>query len=199
MHSFHRIIPVVAVLCIAGVFSGCVKAPDAELAAAKAAVKAAQDVEADKYMPNNFQNLQKALSSAEAEVEIQKSNFFLSRNYSKAKQYLRNTTDLAKQIAAEAPGAKAELITRVKENLAAAQKLAKETRGDIKKVPRSKGRKVIAQMKTDLDAAEVALAQAAELYNAGNYLGARDKLADGQKLLKGIFDKLSTDGTEGLM
>jgi len=200
MRSFHRLIPVVvAVACMLGFFSGCAKAPDQELAAAKAAIKAAQDVEADKYMPNNFLNIQKALASAEAEIEIQKSNFVLSRNYGKAKVALQNTTDLATQITAEAPGAKADMIAQVKENLASAQEMAKETRVDIKKAPRSKIKQARAQMVTDLDAAEIALAQAAEQFEAGNILGARDKLADGQKLLKGIFDKLSTSGTDGLM
>ena len=200
MRSFYRLIPVVvAVACMSGFFSGCVKAPDQELAAAKAAIKAAQDVEADKYMPNNFLNIQNALASAEAEIKLQNSNFVLSRNYGKAKQYLRNTTELATQITAEAPGAKADLISQVKENLTSAQEMTKETRVDIRKAPRSKGKQVLAQMRTDLDAAEIALAQAAEEFEAGNFLGARDKLSDGQKLLKGIFDKLSTDGTEGLM
>ncbi len=200
MRSFHRLISVaVAGACILGFFSGCAKAPDQELAAAKAAIKAAQDVEADKYMPNNFQNIQNALSSAEAEIELQNSVFVLSRNYGKAKQLLKNATDLATQITAEAPGAKTDMIAQVEEGLTSAQEMAKETRVDIKKAPRSKGKQVLAQMRTDLDAAEIALAQAAEEFAAGNILDARKKLADAQKLLKRIFDQLSTGGTDGLM
>lgn len=200
MRSFLRLISVVvAGACISGLFSGCVKAPDQELAAAKAAIKAAQDVEADKYMPNNFQNVQNALSSAEAEIQIAKSKFILSRNYGRAKVLLENTTNLATQMTAEAPGAKADLIETIKERLASAQEMAKETHGDIKKVRRSKGKEVIAQMKTDLDAAEVALEQAVTAYDAKDYLGAKKKLGEGQKLLKKIFDALSTSGTDGLM
>ena len=89
--------------------------PDQELTAAKAAIKAAQDVEADKYMPNNFLNVQNALSSAEAEIQIAKSKFILSRNYGRAKVLLENTTNLATQMTAEAPGAKADLIETIKE------------------------------------------------------------------------------------
>ena len=200
MRSFHRLITVaVTGACILGFFSGCAKAPDEELAAAKATIKAAQDAEADKYMPNSFQSLQEALVSAEAEITLQNSAFVLSRNYAKAKQLLQNTKDLAAQITAEAPGAKADIIAQVEEGLASAQEQAKETRVDIRRARRSKSKQVLAQMSADLNAAESAIAQAAADFAAGNILEARDKFSDAQKLLKKIFDQLSTDGTDGLM
>lgn len=200
MRSFRRLITVaVTGACILGFFSGCAKAPDQELATTKAAIKAAQDAEADKYMPNSFKNLQKALVSAEVEIKMQNSAFVLSRNYAKAKQLLQNTTNFAKQITAEAPGAKADIKAQVEEGLASAQEAAKETRVDIRKARRSKSKQVLAQMAADLDAAESAIAQAAADFAAGNILEARDKFSDAQKLLKKIFDQLSTDGTDGLM
>ncbi len=200
MCSFRRLITVaVAGACILGFFSGCAKAPDEELATTKAAIKAAQDAEADKYMPNSFQNLQKSLVSAEVEIKMQNSAFVLSRNYAKAKQLLQNTKDLATQITAEAPGAKADMKAQVEEGLASAQEAAKETRVDIRKARRSKSKQVLAQMAADLDAAESALAQATADFAAGNILDAREKFTDAQKLLKNIFDQLSTDGTDGLM
>ncbi len=200
MRSFYRLIPVVvAGACILGFFSGCAKAPDQELAAAKAAIKAAQDAEADKYMPNNFQNIQKALVSAEAEIELQNNAFILSRKYGKAKQLLKNATDLSTQITAEVPGAKADMKAQVEEGLSSAQEMAKETRVDIKKAPRSKGKQVLAQMAVDLKAAESALTQATADFAAGGILDARKNLSNAQKLLKKIFDQLSTGGTDGLM
>ena len=200
MRSFRCIITVaVTGACILGFFSGCAKAPDQELAAAKTAIKAAQDAEADKYLPNSFKNLQEALVSAEVEIKLQNSTFVLSRHYEKAKQLLRNATDLATQITADAPGTKADIKAQVEEGLTSAQEMAKETRVDIKKAARSKGKQVFAQMTADLDAADGAIAQAAADLAAGNILGAREKFAHAQKLLKKIFDQLSTDGTDGLM
>lgn len=200
MRSFHRLIPAaVAGACILGFLSGCAKAPDQELAAAKAAIKAAQDAEADKYMPNNFKNIQKALASAEAEIELQNNTSVVSRNYAKAKQLLKNATDLATQITLEAPGAKSDTRAQVEEGLTAAQRMAKETRVDIRKAPRSKGKQVLAQMAADLDAADSALAQAAVDFAAGNTLDAQKNLVDAQKLLKKLFNQLSTSGTDGLM
>jgi hypothetical protein len=200
MRSFHRLILVaVAGVCIVGFLSGCSKAPDQELAAAKAAIKAAQDAEVDKYMPVNFQNIQKALASAEAEIELQKSSFILSRSYTKAKQFLKNVTDLATQVTAEIPQAKADMKAQIEENLASAQQVAKELRNDIKKAPRSKGKEVLAQMAANLDAAEIARDQAATEFAAGNILDARKKLGEAQKLLKKVNDGLSSSGTDGLM
>lgn len=200
MHSIRSLITVaVTGVFIIGSFSGCAKQPEEELATAQAAIKAARDAEADKYMPNSFNNLQKAMETAEVEIRVQNSAFILSRNYTKAKQFLQNTRDLANQITADAPGAKAETKAQIEEGLASAQKLAKETRVDIRKAPRSKGKQLLAQMAADLDVAENELAQANTEFSAGNILSAREKLSKAQKLLKKIFDQLSTGGTDGLM
>jgi hypothetical protein len=200
MRSSYRLMPVViAATSILGVLSGCAKAPDEELAAAKAAVEAAQEVEADKYMPNNFQNVQKALASAEAEIALQEKAFVLSRKYGKAKRLLNNATTLATQMKDEVPAAKADMKARVEANLAAAQEIAEETRVDIRKAPRSKGKDVLAQMRVDIDAADGAIAQAAADLAAGDILGAAQKLGNAQRLMKKIADGLSTGGTDGLM
>lgn len=197
MHSLRRLIPVaVTGACILGLFSGCAKVPDQEIAVAKAAIKAAQDAEADKYMPNNFQNVQKAMASAEGEIQVQNITFVFSRNYTKAKKLLKNTTDLATQMAAEAPKAKADLKAQVEENLTSAQKIAKELHSDIKKAPRSTGKQVLAQMTVDLDVSESALAQASEALAGGNLLDARKRLADAQKLLAKIIDQLKPKDTD---
>jgi hypothetical protein len=200
MRFSYRLLPaVIAGTCILGSFSGCAKAPNEELAAAKAAMKAAQVAEADKYMPNNFQNAQQALATAEAEIVLQNNTFALSRTYKKAKQLLNNATGLATQMKDQTPGIKAEMTAQVAQNLAALQKMAKETRVDIKKAPRSKGKDILAQMNGNLSAADSAIEQAGADFAGGNIVGASQKLANASKLLKKISDKLSTGGTEGLM
>jgi hypothetical protein len=91
----YRIITLSCIIC--GLLSGCAKAPDKELAEAKAAIKAAMDVEADKYMAKNFQNVLKGLEAAEAEIAKQKNSFFLSRNYTSATQLLKKPQFLPKR------------------------------------------------------------------------------------------------------
>jgi hypothetical protein len=197
--SFRLMAALVAGMCIAGSLCGCAKAPDQELAAARAAVKAAQDAEADKYMPNNFQNVKEALATAEAELELQSKAFAMSRSYNKAKGLLTNVTTLAAQINAEVAGAKAEMKTQVETNLAALKKMAKETAVDIKKAPKSKGKAVLTKMSADLSAAQNAIGQAESDYSGGNIPGASQKLGNAQRLLKKISDQLSTGGADGLM
>jgi len=191
--SRHHLTLILAGTCILYLFSGCAKAPDQELAAAKAAFKAAQDAEADKYMVNNFQNVKKALEAAEAEITLQNGKF-IGRNYAKAKQYIKSATDLATEITAEAPKAKEAMISQIKENLQLSKNMLKETAKEIKAASRSKGKKIIAEMKANLSAAESAAVQAAADFDAGNIQSASEKLGQVQRLIKKITDNLSSSG-----
>ena len=143
----NRISLIIAVSCVAYLFSGCAKAPDEELAKAKAAIKAAQDVEADKYMAKNFQNLQKALETAESEIANQQKRFILTRKYKRVTEMLEKTAQLATEITNEAPKVKAEMVTQVKENLGLTEGMLKETANDIKKAKRKQDKSVIEQLK----------------------------------------------------
>jgi hypothetical protein len=201
MRTLHSCISVTVVCAfLLGILSGCAKAPDQEYAAAKAAMKAAQDVEADIYMPNNFSNVQKAFQTAEDELVLQNSKFALSRNYKRTIALLNNVTTLASELTNDAPGKKEEIKTEVEKGLASVKKMAEETRVDIKKAPRRTfDKKAKAKMTEDLNAAESALAQASSEFESGKIMEARQKLGEAQKLLKKIFDKLSTGGTKSLM
>ncbi|MBD3390470.1 MAG: DUF4398 domain-containing protein [Chitinivibrionales bacterium] len=200
MRPLNHLIPVVlAGTCILGLLSGCAKAPVEELARAKAAIQAAQEAEADKYMPNNFDNVQKALSAADAEIAVQNEKFALSRDYRKAKRLLSNTTELATQMKVDAPEAKVAMTEQVEANLSAAREIAEETAVDIKKAPRSKGRDVLAQMRVDLDEANSAIDKAAGDFDAGDIPAAARELEKARRLFKKISDRLSTGGTDGLM
>jgi hypothetical protein len=194
----HQVILLFAAMWVLFSLSGCAKAPDEELAAAKAAVKAAQDAGADKFMANNFRNVQKALEAAEAELALQNSAFILSRNYTRTKQFLKNATDLANEIKNEAPAAKEAMTNQVRENLELAKGMIKEAAADIKRASRSKEKKVIAKMKEDLSAAESALTRADAEFQAGNVLGASENLGNVQRIVKKITDNLSSS-SESLM
>jgi hypothetical protein len=190
---------VAAGACVVLFFTGCAKPPDQQLVAAKAAFTAARDAEADKYMANNFSNLKKAMEAAEEEVAAQQGKSGLSQNYSKAKVLLSGVIELGNKIAAEAPQAKVEMKKEIEQGLAASQEKAKELRKDIKRAPKSKGKKALTEMASDLDKADQALLAAQAALAAGNIIDAGGKLSDAQGLLKKINDKLSTDGLDGLM
>jgi len=197
MRRIHRLATTAALAgCIFVAVTGCSKAPDAELAAAKAAAQAARDVEADKYMPKNFQNVEKALAAAQEELAKQSKVFIMNRKYKRARILLTNVTQLATQITADAPGAKADLKTQVGEGLTSVQQMSKETRDYVKKAVRTKGKDAVKQMLADLDTADSALARASAEFAAGKIPDAWQNLGSAQELLRNIFSQFKTEGAE---
>ncbi len=188
---------IIAGTCVVYLFSGCAKAPDAELAAAKAALKAAQDAEADKYMAKNFQNIQKVVEEAEKEINKQKASFILTRKYTRVTKLLTNATTIAKEITGEAPKAKENIVAQVKENLTLSKSMLAETAEDIKKASRSKDKKkLVPDLKAVLSSADSTAARAAAEYEAGDVLKASESLANVQTLIKQITDQLNVKPEE---
>lgn len=182
---------IVAGICVAFLFCGCQKAPDAELAEAKAALKAAQDVEADKYMSKNFQNVQRVIEEAEKEIAKQKSVFILTRKYTRVTKLLKNATDIAKEITADAPKAKENIVAQVKENLTLAKSMLKETEDDLKKASKLKDKKkMVPELRIDLSAADSIAARAAVEFESGDVLKAAESLDNFQAQIKKITDQL---------
>ncbi|HEX2959552.1 MAG TPA: hypothetical protein VHO70_22140 [Chitinispirillaceae bacterium] len=181
---------IIAGTCILSSLSGCSKKPDAELAAAKAALQAAKDAGAEIYMSKNYQNIQKALENAELEIAKQDSKFVLSRKYKRATELLTKTASLANEIAGEAPKIKEAAISQVKENLGLVDGMLKETANDIKKCARQKDKAVIEELKADLANAEAAAARASSEFNGGDAIKASESLNEVQALIKKITDTL---------
>lgn len=182
---------IIAGTCVAYLFCGCAKAPDAELAEAKAALKAAQDVEADKYMTKNFENVQKVVEEAEKEVAKQKSSFFLTRKYTRVTKLLKSATEIAKEITVDAPKAKETIVGQVKENLALSKSMLIETENDLKKASKLKSKKsLVPDLKIELKAADSIATVAAAEFEAGDMLKASKTLDDFQASIKRITDQL---------
>ncbi|MBD3346160.1 MAG: DUF4398 domain-containing protein [Chitinivibrionales bacterium] len=191
----HKVIGLmsVAVVCMTGIFTGCAQAPEEELASAKAAFQAAEEAEAEKYLPNNYQNVQKALQAVETEISLQKKKFFLARSFARADAMLENVSVLAEDLKNEAPKAKVELKAQVEAGLTSAEGMIKDTRAAVKRAPRSLGRKAVVQMAADVDTAESAITVGMASLNGGDILGARENLAKAQSLLKNVFGQLKPD------
>jgi hypothetical protein len=181
---------IIAGTCVLSFLSGCAKAPDAELAAARAAFKAAQDAGAEKYMSKSFQNLQKAMETTEMEIAKQKGKFILQQKYKRSKDLLEKTTKLANELKDEAPKIKEQTEAQIKENLSLVKGILAETANDIKKASRSKDKSVIAELKVDLINADSAAARASANFAAGDALKASDDLGDVQLYIKKITDAL---------
>lgn len=200
MHFFNsRTNLIIAGTCFVYLFSGCSKEPTTELNAAKAAIKAAQDVEADKYMAKNFQNLNNALAKAEEEIAVQKKSFFLTRKYKRITEMLKKTEELATEITKEAPKKKEEILTQVKENLGLVKGMLRETADDIKKSARKQDKAVIEELKGYLSEADSAAALANANFKAGEVLKASENLETVQMLINKITGTLKPKSEEEQM
>lgn len=183
---------IIAGTSILYLFSGCAKAPDAELATAKAALSAALNAEADKYMAKNFQNVQRVIDEADKEIAKQKSAFFLTRKYTRVTKLLKNATTVATEIANEAPKAKENIVGQTKENLTLAKSMLAETAADIKKFSKKKDKKsLIPELNATLSKADSVAASATAEFEAGDILKASESLANVQALIKSITDQLN--------
>lgn len=200
MRSIHlRMSAVAGVVCLAGIFAGCAKAPVQELADAKAALQAAQAAEADKYLAERYDQAAKALEAAESEINKQNAAFILSRKYSGATQLLNTTMTIAAELKSGAAGAKETMKAEVEAALPSAQSTIADLRKDVKKVPKSKGKESIAAMEADLTTADNALVQAAAEITAGNYVGAKQQIDKANAKLRKVSEQLSVGGAGGLM
>jgi hypothetical protein len=182
---------------MAVLYSGCAKAPEAEVASTKTAIEAAKTVEADKYLAARYANAVKAFEAAQAEIDTQNTEFVLTRNYAEAKRLLDIATTLATALQADVAGAKEQMKVDVTASIEAAKAAIEESRGDMKKARRPK--KVVAEMKENLEAAGALLVEAADEIEAGNVVGGRDKVGQANKKLKKVADRLATAGGGGLM
>jgi|GEM_PF-1322761 len=193
LNIWNRTVAFSCIVC--GLLSGCAKSPDKELAETKAAIQAAIDAEADKYMAKNFQNVQKGLEAAEAEIAKQKNSFFLSRKYTIATQLLKKTAVLAKDLSIEAPRAKQNMAETVRNNLSLSDELIKITSNNIKKSSAFKNKYLIAALKADLKAAEEATDIAEATLKAGDILTASNNMSRFQELITQITEKISSNST----
>lgn len=182
-HKAKLLIAGIGIVCF---FTGCTKAPDAELAAAKTAIQAAKDAEADVYMSNNFSNLGKAMEMVETEIARQQTKFPMMRKYKNVTTMLKKTTSLANELADEAPKIKAQMQTQMKENLGLVDGMLKATEKDIRRLGRKQGKAVVEELKGYLAEADSAAARAKTEFGGGNVMGAKDKLAEVQGLINKI-------------
>lgn len=172
--------------------SGCAKAPQQAVDAANAALAAAKQAEADRYLADEFKAAQDSLNAALTEIETQNSKFALTRNYDKAAKLLEAATSLfntaGTNVAAKKEEVKAEaekLVTDLQTGLTDAKAL-------LKKAPKGKeGREALEAIQSELTTVETSLAEVTTLLTNGDFLSAKDKLTAGLQKVTQIIDELN--------
>ncbi len=191
MFSLKRSICLLSTLTLTvSLFSGCAKAPNAQLEAAREAIKTAKDAEADKYMANNYNNLLKALEASEEEMATQNESPFFARRYKVAKTMLEKTTALAQEVTKEAPQAKERFIALVKENIPIAKENLATSAKSIANVAKTKDKEVVEELKAELSAADTIMTAAIKDSEAGDFFSASARIDSIQATVKMITETL---------
>lgn len=172
--------------------TGCGKAPQQTVDAAKAALEAAKQVEADRYLADEFKAAEDTLNAALAEIEAQNSKFALSRNYGKATKLLEAATNAFNTIATMVDTKKEEVRTEAQQLFIDLQNGLKEAKDLLKKAPKGKeGREVLDAIQGELTTVENSLVEVTEMMNNGDFMSAKDKLTAGLQKVNSIKEELT--------
>ncbi len=167
----------VGLVSILALLSGCAKAPQQVVDAANAALQAAEEAQANLYVPDLYNAAKDSLNAAMEEINAQGSKFALTRNYGRAQQLLEAATKAANDAQAAVAVKKEEVKAEAQNLMAQAQTAMEETKNLLAKAPKGKeGKEVLEQMQAELSGAETALTEATGAMDSGDFIGARDKV-----------------------
>lgn len=187
----NRLFLVFAMVMMAILASGCGKMPQESIRAAKSAVDAAKNAQADIYMASEYKALEDSLNVMMQKIEAENSKFM--KDFGEVKTQLEALTVQAEKVTAAVPAKKeavkteAEtMVTTIKDNLAA-------TRTLLAKAPLGKeGRAAITQITGELNVIETRVKEVeAALREDINYAEALDRLNAAQKSVTDINTELT--------
>ena len=172
--------------------AGCAKPPQVEMDAAKAAIEQAKAVEADRYVPGEYNAVQDSLSAALAIVEEQNAKFALFRNYKEATRMLTNATALAGQVQQNAIAKKEQVKQEVTAGLAELDAMMLKNKAMLAKAPKGKeGKAAIEAIGADIATIDAGIPEVTGLFDAGNYLEAKGKVEALKQSATAIMNELT--------
>lgn len=180
-----------AVAAVAVMMSGCGKMPQESVNAAKAAVTAARNAQADVYMAPEYKMLADSLNVFLQQIETENSKFM--KNFDGMQAKLDSLTVRAEQVAAAVPARKEAVKAETEAMVATVKSNLEATNTLLGKAPKGKeGKAALEQIHNELN---VIAANVAEIENglAGdvNYAEALDKLNAAQKSVTDLHTELT--------
>jgi hypothetical protein len=159
------------------ILSGCAQPPTLELNGAQKAIDNAHAAEADKYAVEEFGAAQKALTEARTEITNQDKNFVLTRNYTAAKNLLKDAETKAQAAQAAAKDNKEKVKSEVEGLIRETTASLEAAKADLDKAPKTKNTKAeLDALKANLDTLATKIDQAKTLVSSGDYLQAKASL-----------------------
>ncbi len=178
----------IAIVGLALVFTGCQKYPQAEVDAANAAIEATKAVQANLYVPEEFNALQDSLTAVLGAVEKEKSKLF--HNYKDEVAKLTWTAEQAKVVAANAQAKKEQYKQETAALLVELTTLMDQNKEMLAKAPKGKeGKAALEAIATDLTGIETGVAE------VNNKL-ASDDIINALNQAKALKEKATSINTE---
>ena len=172
--KLKHVIGLITSLLLLFMLAGCADVPQQDIDDANAALNAAKQAEADKYVPDQYNAAKKSLDNAMAMVEEEKGSMF--SNYDEAIQALQAAKQAANSAAEAVPAKKEEIKGEVENLLAQIPEVVKQTKTAWKKAPRGKGtREPLQMIKQDIENTEASVSEVNAALEQGDLLGARQK------------------------
>ena len=166
-----KVIYALFVVALLGLIA-CAKPPQQDIDAAKAALNAAKQAEADIYAADSLKAAKDKEAQLDQELATQQNKFF--KSYKVAAQLCTELKSLAEKAKVDAEAGKAKAKADAEAAITAAETAIATATEDLKKAPKGKGSQAdLAAMQGDLDAATKAVEDAKTNMTAEKYLDAK--------------------------
>lgn len=180
----------IAIVGLALVFTGCQKYPQAEVDAANAAIEATKAVQANLYVPEEFNALQDSLTTVLAAVEKEKSKLF--HNYKDEVAKLTATAEQAKVVAANAQAKKEQYKQETAAALTEIATLMEQNKEYLAKAPKGKeGKAALEAIAADLTTIEGGVVEVNNKLASDDIIGALNQAKSLKEKATGINTELT--------
>lgn len=157
--------------------AACQKPPTQEIQAAEAALEEARQSDAREYAPEALERVNQQYAALEAELKTQEEKMAFRRKYDQAKTLAANVQTQAEQAKAAGAQAKEETKAQVETALQEASVKLEQVKTAVANAPRGKGSAAdIKMMQQDVAEMESNLASVQQMYDAGQYRAAMNKM-----------------------
>jgi hypothetical protein len=173
--------------------SGCAKAPQVELDAAKASMEAAGSVEANRYLAEEYNSLQDSLNAVTVAIEAENSKSFMSRDYDAITEKIVKITTDSDALKLKVEERKVQVRDEVQNSLVELTTLITEDKELLTKAPKGKeGMTALEAIQSDITIIEASVNEINTLISNGDYLTAQDKVNASKAKAEAIKEELTT-------
>ncbi len=181
----------ISILIFTGLIIGCGSVPQEKVDEAKAALEAAKNAEADRYVPDRYNAAKSALDGAMAEVNKQDSKLMF-KSFDDAVKMLDNSINLSKQAQQAAADRKEEVRQELPLLMEQLEDAIKQVKTLMRRAPRSKESLMALQsIQNDLDNLQNIPASANNAIQNGDYIGAYNSVKGGLDRANALINELN--------